>query len=290
MDGTNRRIEGRFAPLLGLSALWVGVGLISGVQQFIVAARNDVALPLGTAVLLQIVAALPWIGLSVAIVALVRRVPLRGGGIVRPLVIHGAAALLTAPAANLAIVALQRAVGGTGGGRGPYLEVVWDGTLRWVHVVVVVYAVIAATTQLWLDRARPRADADPDPEHAPEATREVLTLREGSTTLRLDPCEIDWLEADGDYVRVHAGGRRHLVNHRLAELAERLAGAGFIRVHRSAVVHPARVRSVRPVGRGDQEVTLTDGSRVRVSRRRAGDLRRALDLPTATEQATTVPR
>ncbi len=283
MDGTDRRIDGRFAPLLALSALWVGVGLISGVQQFIVAGRHDIALPLGSAVLLQIVAALPWIGLTLAIVALVRRVPLRGERRLRTLAIHGAAALFTALAANLAIVALQRAVGG--GGAGPYLEGVWDGTLRWVHVVVVVYAVIAVTTELWLDRARPRANPDPAPGPAPE----VLTLREGSTTLRLDPAEIDWLEADGDYVRVHAGGRRHLVNHRLAELAERLAGAGFVRIHRSAVVHPNRVRSVRPVGRGDQEVTLTDGSRVRVSRRRAGDLRRALNDPAMTEPTPSVP-
>ncbi|MEQ9570175.1 MAG: LytTR family DNA-binding domain-containing protein [Longimicrobiales bacterium] len=254
-----------------LVGLWVGVGVVSGLQQFVLARRDGAALTLGSALGHQVLSALPWIVLTLAIVTLVRRVPLRGPRWPRTLAFHGAAALATALMANLAIVALHRAVGSPFTSPAPYLTEVWDGTLRWVHVVVVVYGVIAAVTQVTLERARRSRDDGARTEATP------LTLQEGSTTLRLDPREIDWLEADGDYVRVHREGRHHLVNHRLAELAERLVDAGFVRVHRSAVVHPSRVRAMRPLGRGDQELTLTDGARVRVSRRRAGAVKRALN-------------
>ena len=79
--------------------------------------------------------------------------------------------------------------------------------------------------------------------------------------------DIDWVEAADQYVVVHAGAKRHLLRESLARLAARLPRDRFARVHRSHVVNVSRVREVRRLRKGDAQVTLADGHRLRVSRR-----------------------
>ena len=130
--------------------------------------------------------------------------------------------------------------------------------------MVVVYAVIA-----WLGwRTRgPTTDEPVDP---------TLRLREGGGTLVIRAEDVDWLAADGDYVRVHVGDRVHLVSHRLSELVERLRPHDFVQIHRSRLVNVRRIRSIRPTGRGDREVLLRCGTRLGVARRRASEVERVL--------------
>lgn len=77
---------------------------------------------------------------------------------------------------------------------------------------------------------------------------------------------IDWLEADGDWVRLHCGGRTHLVDDTLRDLVERLEPAGFARIHRSAAVNLDRVREFRTGDGRDYTVVLTTGRSLRLSR------------------------
>jgi two-component system LytT family response regulator len=86
--------------------------------------------------------------------------------------------------------------------------------------------------------------------------------------------EVDWLEADGKYVRLHAGGRTHLIRGSLAATAERLDPAHFVRIHRSTIVNVARIREVQPWMGGDHVAVLRDGTRLRVSRTCRGALLR----------------
>lgn len=78
---------------------------------------------------------------------------------------------------------------------------------------------------------------------------------------------IDWLESEGNYVRVHANGSIRLVRTTLAALRNRLGTLMFRQVHRSIVVNVARVVAVRPVGNGDCALVLTNGEELRMSRR-----------------------
>jgi two-component system LytT family response regulator len=77
--------------------------------------------------------------------------------------------------------------------------------------------------------------------------------------------EIDWIEAQGDYVRLHAGERHWLVRDTMAALEIRL-GTSFARIHRSTIVNIDRIREVRSFDSGDCAVLLRDGTELRLSR------------------------
>lgn len=110
-----------------------------------------------------------------------------------------------------------------------------------------------------------------------DAGTRLLTVRDGGKTLRIPVADIVWVEAEDYCTRIHAGPRRPLVRRSMQSLAEELAPAGFLRVHRSAIVNLARVREVAPLPTGDADATLTDGTVVRVSRTFRDSLHRQLD-------------
>jgi two-component system LytT family response regulator len=113
-----------------------------------------------------------------------------------------------------------------------------------------------------LDRVRRAGAGDPTP-------RIFLGSQQGGVTVAI--ADIAWAEADGAYVVVHAGGRRHVLRQSLSDLLERLGTARFTRIHRSAVVNLDRIRATRRT-RDGLEIALDDGTRVPVSRRRARGL------------------
>ena len=99
---------------------------------------------------------------------------------------------------------------------------------------------------------------------APQAGR-LPIKRDGSVTfVRTD--DIDWLEADGDYVRIHAGKATHVVRDTIAELTAKLPAERFVRVHRSIVVNTERIREVQPWFKGDYVLILNDGTKLRSGR------------------------
>jgi len=86
---------------------------------------------------------------------------------------------------------------------------------------------------------------------------------EAAASLPLLPHQIDWIKAAGNYLEIRASGRLVLQRMTMAAAQDLLAGHGFIRVHRSALVNRARiVRHVK--GKVADEVQLTDGTRLRV--------------------------
>lgn len=96
-----------------------------------------------------------------------------------------------------------------------------------------------------------------------------LTLKSGGRVIYLDGNTLDWAEAAGNYVEVHAGGRTHLARTSLAALAEQLGDAGvdIVQIHRSRIVNRARIEQTVPSGDGDFRVKLLDGTELRGSRR-----------------------
>jgi len=81
--------------------------------------------------------------------------------------------------------------------------------------------------------------------------------------------EIDWIEAADYCVRLHVGGKTHVVRETLTRLEEQLDPGLFVRIHRSAIVNVSRVRSIRLDWRNHHEILLRDGTVLPLSRGRA---------------------
>jgi two-component system LytT family response regulator len=108
------------------------------------------------------------------------------------------------------------------------------------------------------------------------STAQRLLLRDGRGIIFVDGAEIDWVQAEGDYVRVYVRGRGHLVRHTLAAMEERLEHGTFARIHRSAIVNVARVRELRAGRDRTASLILRNGTVLRVSRGYCAKLRALL--------------
>ena len=78
--------------------------------------------------------------------------------------------------------------------------------------------------------------------------------------------DIDWIEAAGNYVRLHVGKASYLIRKTMTKIESGLNPDQFARVHRRAIVNVDRIRELEPMFRGEYSAVLRDGSRVTVSR------------------------
>jgi two-component system LytT family response regulator len=78
--------------------------------------------------------------------------------------------------------------------------------------------------------------------------------------------DVDWFEAEGNYVRLHVGKVSHLIRSTLRGMEEQLNPTAFIRIHRSTIVNVNRIREIQPWFGGDYIALLHDGRQLRVSR------------------------
>lgn len=92
-----------------------------------------------------------------------------------------------------------------------------------------------------------------------------VAVRIGDRVVLVEADGIDYVTAEGNYVRIVAGERRHLARTTMKEMEEDLGPRGFVRIHRSTLVNFGRVREiVRSAGEA-AEVVLADGTRLRAS-------------------------
>jgi two-component system LytT family response regulator len=110
------------------------------------------------------------------------------------------------------------------------------------------------------------------------ARPENLAVRVGTRTLLVPVADVDWIESDGDYARIHAAGKVHLVSARMHALEDLLDPRRFLRVHRSVIVALARVAELQRDEDGGGAVVLRSGVRLRVARGRWDELERALAI------------
>jgi len=76
----------------------------------------------------------------------------------------------------------------------------------------------------------------------------------------------DWLEASGNYVGLHVGGKTHLIHETLSAIEQTLDSRRFLRIHRSAIVNVDRIKELQPFSNGEFAVILRDGTRLKLSR------------------------
>lgn len=111
-------------------------------------------------------------------------------------------------------------------------------------------ALLSATTTASADASSPRQ----------------LVVRDAGRTIVIPHDDIIWIEAEDYCARIHLRGRTLLVRDSLKALGDSLDNAGFVRVHRSAIANVACIREIEPLASGDQRLTLSDGTVLKISR------------------------
>ncbi len=104
-----------------------------------------------------------------------------------------------------------------------------------------------------------------------------ILVRVGGNVHILKPDEVAWVEADGDYVTLHAGEKSYLLRESLRSMETRLGPHGFRQIHRSCLVSLRRIRELLANDNGDYQAVLDNGTRLKVGRRYKDALFAALD-------------
>lgn len=125
-----------------------------------------------------------------------------------------------------------------------------------------------------------RCLASAEREAAPPETAEAdetIPVELGGVTRFVPRSEVRWVQAQGDYARLHTPGGSHLVRIPLATLEERWADAGFVRIHRSTLVSTRHISEVH--NDGGRCTVIVDDTELQVSRRHTRQLRSTLLRP-----------
>jgi two-component system LytT family response regulator len=122
-------------------------------------------------------------------------------------------------------------------------------------------AEITGSGELVMDELLSRGRKALEPKHA-----EILPIRQGREIVRVPIAGIEWIDAAGDYMCIHAAGNTHILRGTMKDLEEYLDPRLFQRVHRSTIVNLRRVKSLRAHMNGEYFLTLDGGHELKLSR------------------------
>ena len=95
---------------------------------------------------------------------------------------------------------------------------------------------------------------------------ERLVIKTSGRVVFLKVVDIDWIDAAGNYVKIHSGGEGHMLRETMTGLEERLDPKKFLRIHRSTIVNVERIKELQQQFHGDYVVILEGGQRLTLSR------------------------
>ena len=93
-----------------------------------------------------------------------------------------------------------------------------------------------------------------------------LVVKSGGRVFFLRSEDIDWIEAAGNYVRLHLGDESHLFRETMNRMEARLDNRRFVRIHRSRIVNTERIKELQPWFNGEYVVVLRNGTKLPLSR------------------------
>jgi two-component system LytT family response regulator len=93
-----------------------------------------------------------------------------------------------------------------------------------------------------------------------------LVIKAGGRVFFIKTEEIDWIEAEGKYVRLHVGRESHLLREAIGSLEAQLDPEKFLRIHRSTIVNIDSIRELQPWFHNEYRVILRDGTELMLSR------------------------
>ncbi|BFM19147.1 LytR/AlgR family response regulator transcription factor [Gilvimarinus japonicus] len=117
-----------------------------------------------------------------------------------------------------------------------------------------------------LQRLSQNADSAPVANNEPSLAEAKLVVRDAGSARMIPQHTIDWVDAAGDYMCIHAEGETHIMRSTVKELASLLDERLFQRIHRSTIVNVDRIASVQSLSKGDYLVLLECGEQLKVSR------------------------
>ena len=145
-------------------------------------------------------------------------------------------------------------------------------TLTHVRELTEQRAAVAERNQLVHLLAELRGSGEIEPGEAPLAsppqpqTPNWLPIRNGRETVRVPVQSIEWVDAAGDYLCIHADGHTHILRATMREMENLLDPRLFQRVHRSTIVNLTRVKSLRAHMNGEYFLRLEGGQELKLSR------------------------
>lgn len=101
-------------------------------------------------------------------------------------------------------------------------------------------------------------------------------IKSAGRVIFLKADDIDWIAADDYYVKLHVGGKSHLLRETMNELEGKLDPQKFLRIHRSTIVNLDRVKEMHQHFNGEYLVVLRDGTELKLSRSRRDRLQETL--------------
>jgi two-component system LytT family response regulator len=115
-------------------------------------------------------------------------------------------------------------------------------------------------------------------EHLKEHPRflDRMVIKSSGRVFLLKTAEIDWIEAEGNYARLHVGKESHLLRETITSLESQLDPRVFLRIHRSTIVNLNRIKELQSWFHGEFQVILQDGTQLLLSRSYRDKLEKAL--------------
>jgi two-component system LytT family response regulator len=111
---------------------------------------------------------------------------------------------------------------------------------------------------------------------APGEIWDWLVIKTSGVTKLVMATEIDWIEAAGVYVSLHAQGKEYVYRASLGNVIKRLDPFRFVRIHRSSAINIKAVAQLEPLSHGEFEVVMKDGARLTLSRFYRADVEKRL--------------
>jgi two-component system LytT family response regulator len=108
---------------------------------------------------------------------------------------------------------------------------------------------------------------------------ERFVVKAGGRVFFVRASEIDWIEAAGNYVKLHVGTETHLFRETMNALEHRLDPQAFFRIHRSHIVNIERIKELQPWFNGEYVVILHNGVRLTLSRTYRDKLQEQIGRP-----------
>jgi two-component system LytT family response regulator len=105
---------------------------------------------------------------------------------------------------------------------------------------------------------------------------ERLVIKTSGRIYFLETSDIDWIEAEGNYVSVHSAKKSHLLRETISSLESQLDPKKFVRIHRSSIVRLDFIQELQPWFHGEYRVILQDGTQLTLSRNHRDKLQEAL--------------
>lgn len=95
---------------------------------------------------------------------------------------------------------------------------------------------------------------------------ERIVVKSSGRVFFIKTDEIDWIEAAGNYLKLHVGRDAHLIRETMQSIEAKLDPEKFFRIHRSTLVQIDRIKELHPLFGGDYAVILRNGVELNLSR------------------------